>query len=383
LIWPGQVFAIQSVVQFTLTGELMKKILLSTILSLAAVQVLASNFENKLDIFVYPASRDINWKTPKKALSSFLGTEINRVTKGNEFVTIPEGDHEKKFSSNYLSTMGHTIAHVKCNLSSGAAYESWTSYSGQDSVDVDKKLVIDEKIGLGVLFHAYVDGHIISGIENVKRITYYKSKKYKPHYLSLEVDQVKCDSLKNIVEFFQNYRTLTNKNLHFSSVIDPYESYVQTMNKVDVKVGGGCAPYGAALIKAAGLYNYETDKIWKLNLSVSKKLIGGELNENNHVNILSLAVGRKGRKWDYDKYESLKINIYDPRLIWSSIENTRLCLSGENSELCTADNNLQKLYPAIRLNESSIFSDQYSKNKQPDVMITETQVVEGLAIPLN
>lgn len=331
-----------------------------------------NGIESSLTIYAYPSTNPLNWSSPRSALLSFLGIEIERQLTMNEALKFENQYKEQgSISSTYKSTMGHTIAHIQCKLSSGSTYEKWTSFSGQNYSEVDMKNIFDEKLGLGVLFHSYVDGHIIDGEENRLRITAYEGSSREnsqgqrqsadPRYLQVEIDAAACDRLKNMVSFFEGFHfpadaTLAqlmqrpaNKVLYFNSFSDPLKSYYDRLKNPSAPVGGGCAPYGIALLKMAGRYDTNLDKEWLLNLKISEKLIGGipdNQGGTRRVDIKSLLLGGLGSQWEHEGYRSREMNVYDPSKIWSHLNESILCLE---SGLC--DEGVQ---PWVRAHKRSL-----------------------------
>jgi len=130
-----------------------------------------------LTIYAYPPRRILDWSTPKTALADFATIAIGQAVNMNPRIDfISDFGEAGSIPRSYRSTMGHTIAHASCSLPDGTPYDAWTSFSGQDFPEVDRDLLLKDKAGLGMLFQDYIDGHIISGVENKMRLVYYKGK---------------------------------------------------------------------------------------------------------------------------------------------------------------------------------------------------------------
>lgn len=353
--------------------RLVRSLILTTLLFSSPLYAADLNgIESSLTIYAYPSTNPLNWNSPRSALLSFLGIEIERQLTMNEALKFENQYKEQgAISSTYKSTMGHTIAHIQCTLSSGTRYTKWTSFSGQNYSEVDMSNIFDQKLGLGVLFHSYVDGHIIDGDENRLRVTAYEGssrenslgqrQKAEPRYLQVEIDAKACDRLKNMVSFFEGFHfpansTLAelmqrpaNKVLYFNSFSDPLQSYYDRLKNPSAPVGGGCAPYGIALLKMAGRYDANLDKEWLLNLKISEKLIGGLPDSQGgvrRVDIKSLLLGGLGSEWEHAGYESREMSVYDPSKIWSHLNESILCLeSGQCAD---------QVQPWVRANKSAL-----------------------------
>jgi hypothetical protein len=247
--------------------------------------------------------------------------------------------------------MGHTITHVQCALPDGTPYEAWTSFSGQDFHQVDKGNLLEKKIGLGTLFQDYIDGHIISGVENKMRLIYYKGQDGNtPRYWQQNIDGAACGRVRDMVEFFKSFhfakdskledlqRRPESATLYFTSNIDPYQSYMARKAGQDVRVGGGCAPYGLGLLKAAQKYDYNLDPVLTLKFDVSEKLIGGIPDASGQIRKVSVMdlLGDLGDSWTYAGYNNRPFHNYDPYLIWKFIGDVNACLGG-NTGTCTGE----------------------------------------------
>ena len=332
----------------------MKKLLILLILLiLLKLQVLQAEtqIQDSLTVFVYPPRHELNWDSPREVLTSFLGIELGKVFHpGKKIESVNPWGETTTISSNYRSTMGHTIAHINCTTSDGTRFDDWSSFSGQDFTAVDKKNALKDKLGLGILFYDYIDGHIIRGDENINRLIFYKGEKkngelVKPRYLQFETTPNACDELKKMATFFESFHYNKNttlevllqrdpsKVLYFTTNLDPYESYQNNLSNRNARVGGGCAPYAVGLLKSAGLYDRSLDSILKLEIDVSKKLIG---NSENPVNFSSLFIGKNGRHWTFDGYENHHMSQYDPQKIWNFVGHIGECL---NTNKCSLESN--------------------------------------------
>jgi|GEM_PF-1763379 len=307
-----------------------------------------------LTIYVYPPRKPLNWSSPRSLLFSFLDIGLGASLHNDNAVKFESDFREKgSISSDYRSTMGHSIAHVQCQLSSGKTYNKWTSFSGQDSREVDNKNIFDDKLGMGVMFYDYIDGHLISGAENIKRLTHYKGKlrfdpggaltRAHPRYLALKIDNRQCDELKEMIAFFESFHfkkgttiaQLEAKDpesvLYFTNEIDPWESYQNRKKTGRGKVGGGCAPFAVALLKSVGLYSAEFERAWSFKLPVSESLIGGiplpKSRELRKVSLGSLVFSDLGSRWTNPGVPNRISKMYDPQKIWDFLGDSMACLS--------------------------------------------------------
>ena len=297
-----------------------------------------------LTIYAYPPYRPINWATPRSALKGVAATVFDQaVAEGPRVNFVSDFGESGSMPRNYRSSIGHTITHVNCTLPDGKPYDAWTSFSGQDFHQVDKGNLLDKELGMGVLFQDYIDGHIISGEQNRLLLIYYQNVDgARPRYWEQKIDGQGCARVRDMVVFFKSFHfpkgsTLeqlearpTSRTLYFTSSIDPYRSYMARKLDPEASVGGGCAPYGLGLLKAAHKYDYTLDDVLTLRLQVSERLIGGIPDGRGGVRrvpVLSL-LGKLGDSWTWPGYKNREFRNYDPSLIWKFIGGVDACLTG-------------------------------------------------------
>lgn len=316
---------------------------------------LASATESNLTIYVYPPSHKLDWDSPHELLRSFLGSELAKID-DNAVEFQDEGGLRRSLDSNYRSTMGHTIAHIGCVLPDGKPYDTWVSFSGEDYAAVDKDLALNQKIGLGLLHHDYIDGHIIAGEENKKRLIHYinDNPAKQPRFMVFPVDKKKCADLAEMAEFFKAFNKRFLKpdgtayaekapysqlqaiekarpwdNLRFNTQ-DPFEGFYRRKKDPHYIVGGGCAPFGAALVKQAGMYDYYYfDIYWRRKVTYSERLVGEP--GKREVSALQILAGLEGNNWTYDGWPNYELNMYDPTKIWIFVGEIQKCLTDINS----------------------------------------------------
>ncbi|MCX5786782.1 MAG: hypothetical protein NTX59_13960 [Elusimicrobia bacterium] len=356
-----------------------------------------------LTIYSYPPRNILDWSSPKEAMADFAGTTLGQYLHSDTVDFVSDFGEDGSVPQSYRSPMGHTLAHVQCALPDGAAYDSWTSFSGQDLREVDKDNLINKKLGLGVLFYDYIDGHIISGIENKMFLIYYDGKNGNlPRYWQQNIDAKTCGSVRDMNEFFKSFHfpkgsTLEalqarppQQILYYSSNMDPYEGYLARRQGRETKIGGGCAPYGLGLLKAAGKYDYMLDDILTLRLDVSERLIGGIPDETGRIREVSISelTGGLGENWTYPGYKNRKFKNYDPYRIWRFIGGVNACLTGnagncppEASAWLSARQGHVSAGPAQVMSDTiKVKSAAGASHVQPDKKITHTVRVQGIIV---
>lgn len=356
---------------------------------------------------------ELNWSSPKALLKSFAKITIGKMLTENENVSfVSESGENGTISSQYKSTMGHAISHVKCVTDSGKIVDRWASFSGQDFEEVDKKNLLKDKIGMGVLFYNFIDGHIIDGEENLKRLLYYKGNHRKnilgeyfqvqPRFIEFEIDSAACDRLDQMINYFVDFnfkkgsdlKTLQQRTeeqtLYFTNVIDPYESYHKRLAKKKEKLGGGCAPFAVALAKEAGVYRSEFEEQFVTSVAVSTRLIGRANSNGLKVSVMDLFFGKLGKSWFHEGYPSVQLNMYDPSKIWDYIGSVQMCLKRGYCETSVNENikflgiqlsSDQFLKEYLEVPKSEFTNQESDHGIQFDYQLNE-QTIQGLSIPL-
>jgi hypothetical protein len=350
--------------------------------------LVSAETQSNLTIYAYPPYRKLDWSSPRSLLMAFAKTALDRTTTNKADVNFTSDfGEEGKISSHYVSTMGHTLSHVSCVTSSGQRYDKWSSYSGQDFPEVDQRLTLKEKRGMGAMFYDFVDGHIISGSENVKRLVHYKNQdeSIKPVYIQFEISRKQCDDLKKMITFFESFRYPKGTSLQtlearppeqilFFNTMDPYETYKNRLSTGTGLVGGGCAPYGVALVKMIGEYDKELfDRSWGFNRPISEKLIGGTVDSASQqvrqISIGDILFGSTGRNWIYSGTPNRDLYLYDPQMIWEFVHSVKRCLVNTSSASCSANAGawLNRVGHRISVGEDQQFSDVIPESDQANV----------------
>lgn len=312
---------------------------------------------SSLTLYAYPPRNPLDWRSPAKTMRSFIGNLIDQSLQNDEAIHFTsEFGEPGQISSSYISSMGHTIARVRCQTHEGKLYDRWVSFSGQDYREEDNQLLFKDKVGVGALFHKYPDGHILAGTENIRRITYYngaenEGQKVRPRYLEIEIQENSCEELVKIISFFESFHFAPGtslaqlkarpaaQTLYFTNTIDPFDSYQARMQNPNTLVGGGCAPFGAALVKASGRYLPIFDQAWKAKLRVSERLIGGSLaagTQTKQVAVGDLLFSSLGQSWTFAGSANRTLEMVDPQKIWGFLGASMQCLADQKCDRLSA-----------------------------------------------
>jgi hypothetical protein len=328
-------------------GKSMKMTLITILISLLSTLACA---KDTLTVYVYPPRVKLDWSSPHSLLNDLVGIGAGTLIDDHLYLE-GKSDFQESYRVpvNYRSTMGHTVTKIQCTLPNGKLYEKWSSFSGQNYSELTTELIFTEKVGFSSMFYDFNDGYIISGDENYDKLITYNGdrlrgangnlKKVNPRFLEVVLTPYDCFKLKEMVTFFEGFHykkgtTLQELNergpignLHFTTNIDPHDSYRKRLVDPSTVVGGGCAPYGIALLKEANYYDSELDNQLKLNIPVSEKLRGGLIHgKQKQVGISSIVFGELGASWEHEGYANKYFSQYDPQLLWNFIGQVRSCL---------------------------------------------------------
>ncbi|MCX5784145.1 MAG: hypothetical protein NTX59_00495 [Elusimicrobia bacterium] len=301
-------------------------------------------------VYAYPPTFKQDWSSPRGMLGSMLSSDLKKQLYSTKTGFVSDFNEEGTVDDNYKSAVGHVEAHVKCTLPEGGVYDVWTGMVGRKMMSADIDVLVNKKLGMGSMFHAFVDGYLANGEENIWRLVNYKSSgRDIPRYWEQEIDSQACGKIKEMVGFYSGFHykpgtTLAQlqalppeKIFYFDTTKDPYNTYMaRRANGDNTPVGGVCASYGMALLKMAGKYDYSIDDQFRSNIEVSERLIGGipdETGKIREVELSDLVFGSLGGSWTYPGYKNRLYNSYDPQHIWQFIGEVGDCAWG--GPLCT------------------------------------------------
>ncbi len=298
-----------------------------------------------ITVYAYPPTYPQDWSSPRGMLGSMLSTDLKKQIYSRKTEFVSDFKEDGTVATNYKSAVGHVEAHVKCTLPEGGVYDVWTGMVGRKQISADIDVLFKQKLGMGSMFHAFVDGYLANGEENIWRLVNYKSSSDDaPRYWEQEIDSQACGKVKEMVEFYNSFHykpgtTLAQlqalppeKIFYFDTTKDPYETYMaRRANGDNTPVGGVCASYGMALLKIAGKYDYSIDTHFRANIEVSERLIGGipdETGKIREVEVSDLLFGSLGGSWTYPGYKNRLYDSYDPEHIWKFIGEISDCSWG-------------------------------------------------------
>jgi hypothetical protein len=321
-------------------------------LFLVLVSVLARPASSgELLLFANPSIRSIDWKTPGSALRSSGWSQIHNLISHENPATV-------------TAAVGHVVVRFDCVDTLGRRHDVWTGMTGQNDFAETKKDLVDDAIGIGVLFKPYLDGSVDPSEKSRNQVANYygrlssdsgllRRERLEPRFLRVSLDGAACDRL---ADFYATFRELSwdkkkvplalqrqrplDQILSFGFTIDPYEAYLKrAAGDPSVALGGGCSSFALAFLKLAGGFEPFFEKKFVREILVSEKLIGGKWGriKDNRVPPLEIAYGSKGRSWTDDAYPHRRLRFYDVEKIWNFLGQARACAQDLDSKDCPSD----------------------------------------------
>ena len=248
------------------------------------------NNENRLTIYVIPSAAPLDWQSPSTLYKSFF----------------------KGYVAKMLRSEKYLIGHLFIKLTSPLLEKPLLTGMRSASKREKKNLVMREKVGLAILGIG-MKGRLEDPDELVKKIGYYSRKKEIASITYLINDE----SVKRILEF---YRIFTSK---FNDKYSPADFYGGAFWPLYEYEGAGCTAFGMSMLDLAKITGNETN-LWKVDVNIPMKLIGGELNHNLKVKTQQI---KKTHEWasgtGVDTVDYVSFSIYDPSLIFNWINRQR------------------------------------------------------------
>ena len=306
----------------------------------------------ELMLFVNPSIREIRWNSPASALRTSGWSQIHNIISHENPATV-------------TAAVGHVVVHFRCIDRAGKRHEIWTGMTGQNDSKETKVDLIDDAIGIGVLFKPYKDGAIDPSEKSRNQVANYYGrldddsalvfgrKRVAPKFLRVPVDAGACERL---VDFHQTFKKLSydkkkvpldvqrakpdHEILSFGFTIDPYKAYLKLESGEEhVPLGGGCSSFALAFLKLSGNFDSYFERKFVRKIEVSEKLIGGAYGRipGNRVSALDVAYGRAGRSWTVEGFDNRTLRFYDVQLIWNFIADAQACVENPNSRDCPED----------------------------------------------
>jgi hypothetical protein len=231
--------------------------------------------ENSLTLFVATPPKKLSWKNPSSLLWSTL---------------------RSGFKSNFFS-IGHAMIHLQCDSTKNSiAVNETTGVTSTEDSD-DKDLVIEDGIGMGILFHTF-EGELNSPSYVMKRLEMASELQNRLSTFKILVNEKTCQRLATYIKEYKEKRVDSRYGLS----LRPRRAE-----------GSGCTAFGASFFEIAGFLTSEIKKAWSVEINVQESLIG-EPSANKKVSIDEILFSEKGQSWAKNGEPSRHLVVYDTQL---------------------------------------------------------------------
>lgn len=325
---------------------------LATIIILAGLDRTAAQNEStyrfhELTIYTIPAPVEFDWSSPSTLLNSYKRGFIANFFKGGDYV------------------LGHMFFKLTTPLLPEPVYKGMASASRAEQ----RKLVLSDKIGLGILGVGL--GGRMETNEKLEQIIRKYSNRNKLAAITYRLSE---SSTKKILEFIDSFSSENENghrpNLHYGGAFWPlFEDE-----------GAGCSAFAVSLLELAGI-NHKKPDCWRVEIEIPMNLIGGMLNTSNHVSLKDI---RSANQWYSGNGEPnisfVPFWIYDPTFVYNWIVE-QLRNIGENKESLYKDATaykLPRLFADVRDYEPEPGKEIFTKRNDQNIFISHFRQQNGL-----
>lgn len=240
---------------------------------------------HELTIYVVPSLYKLDWSSPSSLLETSFKSYSIAVFRKNAY------------------SIGHLFIELSTPLLDSVLLTSIRSTSGAQT----RKLVLNERIGLGIL-GADLHGRMETRKELLQKISHFSASK-KLAFIKFRLNK---KSTERVIEYIRKFTSRSN-NGHA-----PYDFYGGAFWPGFENEGAGCTSFGLFAMQAAGLsINYPD---WMVSINIPMALVGGEY--NNHSKVSRREIHRT-HKWHngsgVENVDYIPLSIYDPSLIYNWI----------------------------------------------------------------
>jgi hypothetical protein len=237
-----------------------------------------ATFENELTLFAIPAPKltGLSWKNPG-------------------------GLARRTLISNALSlsrSLGHAAVRVQC-AASGTKPAGHFQSSMIDTDDTFRKMVLNEKAGLGVLLRT-VPGSLEPEADLQKTL----DERYGNGRMTFIRFAVSSEVCQGLLGYAHEYERLG---------IGKEYGFVRPL----YKEGAGCSAFSMAFLELANLDEARFRDAWGFDVRVPMSLIGGRDNPSNKVSVFELFFSTRG--WAKENEPHRRLVGWDPTKMYASI----------------------------------------------------------------
>lgn len=232
------------------------------------------DIEDSITLYVVPPPKRLSWESPQSLARSTLWSI---------------------FRSSYHS-IGHVTVQTQCTLSSGRKVSFWTGMTASSDNPPDKDLLVQEKLGLGILFYPF-KGSIETSDQLFADTLIGRERLDRLFTLRFLISRQHCD---RVYEYYRGYVSSGPKGYGF--VFRPRH-----------REGAGCTAYAASYLEVAGLLSSELKRNWRGFVRVPRSAIG---TKDAPVELLDLATDSQFKRWASPDEPHRPLYFYDTQFIY-------------------------------------------------------------------
>jgi hypothetical protein len=245
----------------------------------------ASLHADDLTLHIYPSPHGVNWNSP---MGLGWSTLLNHY--------FPSRHHTQHL-------VGHVTVGLRCSQSDGSTREVLTGMTSEGDADDDKSLLLNGKLGLGILFHIY-QGRLQSADE-IRDDIRDRLRSGDVSWIKFKINPQTCQRL---LQYYDEYVEL---GVDHRYGLSPRPRYAE---------GAGCSAFGVSFLELAGILENDFRASWSESVLTPLQLIGGPTNEGRKVNFYSILFGaHRAYRWAKPREANRRLEYWDPDHIYSWI----------------------------------------------------------------
>lgn len=259
----------------------MKRTLIRLIAAVAFFAALTVSLPaQELTLYTMCPPRSMNWSSPRSLLFATAGNKLTFI-------------HMKH---------KHSIGHVFIELKNGEERMMAGSIPTGDSNALNKKLLMKDGVGLGILF-----ADMPGCLETAADLDPQLPERYESGRLAFITFKLSQSTYDRLIQFIKEYKERG------------YDKIYNGLNEPRKGLGAGCGTFGLVCVEIAGLLHPVWKNVWARHIDIATRLIGGSLGSGKKVSIASVLLA--GR-WNKDGEPTRRLDLYDPDLIYKWINTT-------------------------------------------------------------
>jgi hypothetical protein len=238
----------------------------------------ARRFDHEFTLFAIPAPKltSLSWRSP--------GALARRTLINEGF--------------GFSRAIGHVAIRLDCGAYNGKAAEHRQTGQSNEG-DEFRTMVMKEKAGLGVLFRT------VSGVlETEEELNVTFKERYENGRITFLRHGISGETCHALLDYIKTYDARD---------VEKQYGFVRPSHQE----GSGCSAFGLSMMKLAGLMEPYMQSEWAFDVKVPMTLIGGTTNPGNSVGVARLFL--LGRPWAREGEPNLRINGWDPTMMFKSI----------------------------------------------------------------